>query len=239
MQPSTTSSSPSIPSFMWNVTCHVLTSPFTGGLLYLGNKYLSDVPVTSPVPYIVYEIARPVIGECISFGLDVTHYVALKILGDRAKYEENSNLNTVGDRLRTYSWKVINQSEGIVYRVDGVFSNILKIRSLKEIKEDKILDRQLTKGEIIRKIFLKQVKDAFIGVSGVHLGLKFVRAIGFTIEGQGALIGLFAINFLVGLKLNFDEFQNKVALEKKAERERVRAEANSEINSSDGAVANT
>lgn len=149
-----------------------------------------------PLPYVLSGLISAAIVETAR----LTYSLALHVIGKRADYEnlQNPEKASCFDRLRQRTWKVINRVEGIERDIDNVFSKIFHIRPAKEVRDNKIPDRELYFMEVVRRAFWEQVQETIATSIPQNLAIKAVVALGHIIPG-GEIFGLSGILLFGGL----------------------------------------
>lgn len=208
------------------------------GIVRLCNKYswISNPTGAAirPFPYVLTGLACTAIIEAAS----LTYDVALYVLGERGVYEnlEQGKEASAFDRLRQRTWKVIGKVEKLQQNIDAVFSRTVRIRTEKEIIEQKIEDKDLALVEIVRRAFKQQCGETFSGVLPYEMGIYCVTSLGYSLLLPQITIGWHAFFFLNGVILKvmnvYTEIRNK-ELEVEAQQQPELINNQAEVNNND------
>jgi hypothetical protein len=172
----------------------------TKGLNHLRFISLSD-PIT-PTPFLIFGAASATVDNT----LQLTYKIGTKLLGNRSHFPPNATQTHASfiNRLRSYSWQLVRTGEKINLKIDGVFSKVMGVRTLRKIKSKKVDDISLSFVEIVRKAFLAQIPETFSQEVSTRGGLKIVALAGFVFPGAQFLTCMLALNFFLG-------FQDKIS----------------------------
>ena len=110
-----------------------------------------------PLPYVIFVGAMltvPAIAQAL-------HSLALSIFGERESVENSNDADaqSVLDRFRKHSWKVIGPIQDIPKKIDAIYSRTFKIATMEEIHQKDIKGEDLYLSEIIRQVFIEQIKS--------------------------------------------------------------------------------
>lgn len=138
------------------------------------------------------------------------HQIGLKVLGNREAYRTNEkNQKTGWDYLRLRAWKVVTKVENLEERIDKKISQVFGIRPSAEVEA---LRQQFAYNapytlEIIRMVFIRQVKDSVAQVASQHAGTLIAEALGYTFVGRQYFVLLYAIEFITDLARGYKDFE--------------------------------
>lgn len=149
-----------------------------------------------PLPYVL----KGIFNAAMSESARLTYDLALQILGKREEDENFAQSKQVSafGKLRQMSWKVIVCTEKLQESADEIFSRFFKIRTAKEIHENKILDRDLDFIEIFRRAIGEEIRDSFGAIVSQILSIKLVQGLGYTLLGSSLMISRSLGNFIFG-----------------------------------------
>ena len=128
------------------------------------------------------------------------------------------------NKFRKHSWKVIGRAEKVVEKGDEVFSYVFRIRTAKEIRIDKLADKELDFVEIVRRAFWQQVGETFSTSIPQQLSVYIVEACGMTIIGGHALVMLHVTFFAIGIINRTLAVYGQIEADEKAEMKRQEEE---------------
>lgn len=184
----------------------ILTSALSGsivGAIYYGYNrifYMEkgiDKVFLNPSGFIIAGVTSCVFKQIVSLIYDLGVY----ILGDREKVQELEANSSAADRMRRRTWKVLDKVDQLQVKIDVVFSRVLQIRTLKEIRENKIREIDLSIVEVVRLAFLEQIPSTVMHYGSWYLGVKVAVLCGFSVFGGPLTIGLVGSIVLVGVAL--------------------------------------
>ncbi|WP_042280519.1 hypothetical protein [Candidatus Protochlamydia sp. R18] len=166
-------------------------------------------PVTC-FPYVLSGIASAAIIE----SANLTHLVALKLIGERSIYENlPERKSNLVDKLRKCSWSVVRFGENVEKKIDAVFSYTLKIRTKQQILDYHIKDNDLVFLEIFRRALIEQVKESFVTSIPQELGIGLVKKCGYIFVGGELILSMHILQFVHGLLDKFTAVHNKIRAE--------------------------
>lgn len=176
----------------------------------LGDVKSTDV---NPISYIL----SGVISSAIVQTAQLTYEAALVALGDRNDYEKvsPSTNNTLLDKFRQHSWKVIKKAENLEQDIDILYSRLFRIRTEREVQAQKIQDIELENSEVFRRVFTQQVKESLFKTSVPNtIAMYVVESIGYSFVGRQMLLTGNILSFMVGLQMKFEAALRKIETEK-------------------------
>ncbi len=162
------------------------------GMIFIGLMEV-NAPL-SPIPHVLVGLA----GEAIAESAKLAHFTALKILGDRELYENNSP-NSFGGQLRNRAWKVISCVESLEHKVDSFFSHLFGIRTRREVEAEGISITNPAALEVLRREFWREAASSLRTAVPQELGIVAVESLGYKVLGGHALIFIHALMFMTNL----------------------------------------
>jgi hypothetical protein len=158
---------------------------------------LHDVGAIPALPYVLAGVISAALVEAAR----LIYHCALLVLGPRQNPENLAYEKDVStfDSLRQRTWKVVTCLDGVRHDIDALFSRFVGIHSIKEIRDQGIVDRDLDFLEIFRKAFWEQVHEMIQSAIPDKLGLYLIEAIGYKIVVGHLGIGRQGLHFLSGL----------------------------------------
>lgn len=142
-------------------------------------------------PYLFNGLLTIVVWKTIK----LVYLVAMRFLGERPETIESLKTETKWDRLRKHGWEVIFCLENIHRKVDQGFSKIFRIRTLEEIKAQKIEDTDLFRLEIFRRVFIDHIQESF-DLKKLPWSIGICEIVGF-IPLEDRLLNVARLAFLV------------------------------------------
>ena len=190
----------------------------------VGGGVMSNTAPIRPIPYVLAGVAMRAIIETAK----LAHSAALSVMGKRSQYENLAAPQNASafDRLRSRSWKIVSGVEKIHQKIDAIFSRVFKVRTAKEIRDNKIADRQLVTMEIFRLALSEQVKSTATSIVPMELGIYAVEALGYTFAIGHISLLFIGLNFVSGIILNAKNFVLRVAAEIEEEKKKLAEEVN-------------
>ena len=176
----------------------------------------------SPLAYFLLGAASAAMIEAARLTYDVAHAV----IGDRQKYENltpNENSSKL-EKFRNLSWRVISSAENAQKDADVIFSRLFGVRTVEEIHDKKIADRDLYFMEVLRREFWAQVHETILTSVPQELSLYLVERIGFTILAAHTFAWLHGLLFVTGIINKVGEVYKRIDAEELAEKRRAQAE---------------
>lgn len=166
--------------------------------------------------YLVYGATLTGIKETV----DRTKDIFLALLGAQESINNTLAVNDSffeksGRYIRSISWKTVNCLTKIVEVIDDKASYIIGIRSAKTIEQDSILDRNLSQLEIVRKVFVIQLKETVSGLIAHEGAVLVSQAVLGSVCGFAQLaFATIAITAVCQFHLRLDDFNRKVRRER-------------------------
>lgn len=162
------------------------------GMIFIG--FMEANAPLSPIPNVLAGLA----GAAIVESAKLTHFTALKILGDRELYE-NASPNSFGGQLRNRAWKVISTVESIEYKVDSFFSHLFGIRTRREVEAEGISITNPVALEVLRREFWREAASTLSTAIPQELGVAAVESFGYKVLGGHAFMFIHALMFMTNL----------------------------------------
>ncbi len=162
------------------------------GMIFI--RFMEPNAPFSPIPNVLAGVASAAIVETAK----LTHFTALKILGDRERYE-NEPQASFGARLRSRAWKLVSSVEYIEHKVDSLFSHLLGIRTRRQVDEEGISIINPERWEVWRREFWREAAATLSVAIPKELGISLVESFGYKVLGGHVFMVLHAITFLTHL----------------------------------------
>lgn len=196
---------PQEPHFIVNAVGQLTIGCVLGYIQYRFTKYFIDPTLTEAKPFILVNVCA----TSIMLSMDLAYRGALKIIGERTESDNTTTEQSLLGKFRSRTWKVIKTVENITERVDTVFSRIIKIRSEKEIADQKIDVVDLRLLEILRRAFKMQLKELVLVSAPFQVSASLVKSAGYMLPGTQLLLGWELLNFVMGIVTKTTEVYNQ------------------------------
>lgn len=162
------------------------------GMIFIG--FIEANAPLSPIPNVLAGLASAAIVESAK----LTHFTALKILGDRELYEKAPPAS-FGGQLRNRAWKVISSVESIEHKVDSFFSHLFGIRTRREVEAEGISITNPVALEVLRREFWREAAATLSTAIPQELGVAAVESFGYKVLGGHAFMFIHALMFMTNL----------------------------------------